>query len=63
MNVDECPPAPPPWAISPSGSTASARRASSALVTVISTADPADRNARTTSAAGTPKVKLTTGTR
>jgi hypothetical protein len=60
--VAEWPPADPACAISASGPVAAARRASAALVTVTNTLHPARRNAATTAASGTPKVKLTSGT-
>src|SRR6478609_1318976 len=62
VSVAECPPAADPWTISRSTPAPAATPASSALVTVWATALPAERNARMTSAVGTPKVKLTRGT-
>ncbi len=51
-----------PCTHSPSAPAATAPRASSADVTVTSTSDPSRLTSATTSGAGQPKVKLTTGT-
>ena len=60
--LPRCAPASWPCTHSPSAPAATARRASSAEVTVTSTSEPCRLTSATTSLSGQPKVKLTTGT-